>query len=797
MGTLIVCWVVLPLLFGAVATGWGWIAQRVGALELPGALLPLLGFASITVIAAAATAADATAELAFPIVVAGGFGGLAWLWRAGRIKIDPWKLAAPLVVFAVYAAPIVASGEATFAGYLKLDDDSTWFALTDRMLEHGRNLEGLAASTYQLTLAFNLGDWYPVGVFPPLGIAAKLVHEDVAWVIQPYMALLAALLTLAFAAIARPLVGSARRAALIAVIAAQPSLLIGYYLWGGLKEMASAPLVVLAAVLAADAASRRAGPRQLIPLAVTAAALVSILTLGGAVWIAPVVIGAVVVAIRDRWSPALVLRAGALLVAIVAALSVPLLINGGVLPPTSSDLDNLAQLGNLAGPLNYLQAFGIWPAGDFRYDSAAPAFTYPAIAVAIAAAGYGIWRAWERGEWPVVFLALVATVGTATIVSFGSPWVDAKALAVASPALLFLAAFGAAGLIQAGRRLEGWGALALIGVGVVWSSALAYHDVNLAPRAQLHELEQIGDQIGGEGPTLITEYQPYGARHFLRDADPESASELRLREVRLRSGRILRTGGFADTDELRLGGLLKYRTLVVRRSPAQSRPPAAYRLIREGRYYEVWQWLTAPTPPLAHLPLGERVDRTAPGTGTDSSSVPSCAEVLALADRVGPGGRLVAAPGRPTTVIKLPRGPEGWKPSDETPGSLVPTGSAVLRAGFELQRATNVPVWVRGSTRGRLAVSIDSRPVGSVRHRINFFGQYIEFGSLPLAAGRHEIELDYGGPDLHPGSGGPPFELTPIVLGTAAGDAGDLVRVPAARAGSLCGKRWDWIEAQR
>ena len=82
------------------------------------------------------------------------------------------------------------SGEATFAGYIKLDDTATWLALTDRVMEHGRSLDGLAPSTYEATLAFNLADGYPVGVFLPLGVGGALLGEDIAWLVQPYMALL-------------------------------------------------------------------------------------------------------------------------------------------------------------------------------------------------------------------------------------------------------------------------------------------------------------------------------------------------------------------------------------------------------------------------------------------------------------------------------------------------------------------------------------------------------------------------------------------------------------------------------
>src|SRR5919199_1192709 len=94
-------------------------------------------------------------------------------------------------------APIVLSGQPTFAGYISLDDTATWMALTDRVMGHGRSLAGLPPSSYEATLAFNLGAGYPIGVFLPLGIARVLVDQDLAWIIQPYLAFCAGLLSLA------------------------------------------------------------------------------------------------------------------------------------------------------------------------------------------------------------------------------------------------------------------------------------------------------------------------------------------------------------------------------------------------------------------------------------------------------------------------------------------------------------------------------------------------------------------------------------------------------------------------
>jgi hypothetical protein len=59
-------------------------------------------------------------------------------------------------VFAAFAAPVVLSGEATFAGYLKLDDTASWLALTDRVLEHGAGAARLPPSSYEAMLDFYL-----------------------------------------------------------------------------------------------------------------------------------------------------------------------------------------------------------------------------------------------------------------------------------------------------------------------------------------------------------------------------------------------------------------------------------------------------------------------------------------------------------------------------------------------------------------------------------------------------------------------------------------------------------------
>ena len=117
---------------------------------------------------------------------------------------------------------------------------------------------------------------------------------------------------------------------------------------------------------------------------------------------------------------------------------------------------------------------------------------------------------------------------------------------------------------------------------VLWSNVLQYHDAWLAPRDQLAELSSIGDDFAGASPSLITEYQPYGVRHLLRKLDPEGPAELRFRTVPLRTGGSLDKSEYADLDAFQLDAILVYRTLVLRRSPVESRPPSLYHLVSEG-----------------------------------------------------------------------------------------------------------------------------------------------------------------------------------------------------------------------
>ena len=96
-----------------------------------------------------------------------------------------------------------------------------------------------------------------------------------------------------------------------------------------------------------------------------------------------------------------------------------------------------AGLGNLFNPISPLEALGVWPSGDFRLDPGAGfapaiAFWLGALIGAVALA-YGIWWWVRRDEYavPAAVAAAAALVAYAHLA--GTPYQEAKAIALAAP----------------------------------------------------------------------------------------------------------------------------------------------------------------------------------------------------------------------------------------------------------------------------------------------------------------------------------------------------------------------------
>src|SRR5438067_220277 len=127
---MIVAWILFPLVLAAVGAGWGLVVERAAGSPLNGVLLIPIGLAAALVLAGTLTAFSSTAPAAVPVVAVGA--GVGLIGAASRERGPAlWPLLCALAVFLAYGAPVLLSGHATFTGFVRLDDTSTWFNIID------------------------------------------------------------------------------------------------------------------------------------------------------------------------------------------------------------------------------------------------------------------------------------------------------------------------------------------------------------------------------------------------------------------------------------------------------------------------------------------------------------------------------------------------------------------------------------------------------------------------------------------------------------------------------------------
>lgn len=806
--TLLAAWVAFPLLLGVLAYGCGAVVEFASARPLSLAVRLPCGAALMIVVLDVLTRSTATVPAAVPVLVVLAASGLL-ARRVWRIRHLDAAIGPALVVFVVYAAPIMMSGSATWAGYVKLDDTANWVALAQRVLAVGHTFSGVQPiSTYYAALSMYLTNGYPVGSFLPMGLGHYLLGQDTAWMPDPWMAFMAAMLALSLERLALLALGARARdwrTFLVAILAAASALLYGYYLWGAIKELAAAMLLAAFASVAPLALEGERRVRASIPTLVVLGAMLSALSAGGMVWVLPGALIAAAALSLPRLSG--LLRRLRKLALSVPARSTALAVSGvlaacglaaylalrpgGFVEKYKGALTASTELGNLIGPLHLQQITGVWLSGDFRTLPSSLTATNILVAVVAVLGAGGALAAVARGRRAPVLYGACALAGALLVYFIGSPWVGGKALATASPAVAFLALVGCAMLLGGSHRALGLIAGLAVATGIVWSDVLAYHDALFAPHEQMVELAEIGERIAGQGPTLMTSYSTYGTRYFLRDAEPESAEgELRRRADQLVSGQELTKGEHASIDQFQLPSILEYRTLVLRRSPFESRPPSPYKLILRDEYWDVWQ-----------RPAGVSVSVLAQkwfGGNLAPGGVPSCAEVTALARTPG-AQRLAAQPTENPLVFHLGEEPHPrrWASGQREYVNLATTGTQ--RIELTISHAGLYQFWLGGSFAGPVSISVsDGRHtvgLGSAMYELALDGQYVPFGEVELDPGEYTVAIHYDrGEWWRPGSGGPPASVGPLVVQHQVAEPRQIL-VPVARARSLCGRTLAWVEA--
>ncbi len=794
---LLAAWLLFPLVSLLVCWGIGLLAERVGR-PLPGVLLLPVGMAGLICATQLTTYADWSAELTLPLVLALALAGFV-LGRARlRPRPDPWAVAAIVGVFMVFAAPVVLSGQATFAGYTVLGDTSIHMIGADALLKHGRDFSSLPPSSYEYSLVVYYGaSGYPSGGPTAVGTLTSLVHQDVAWTFQPFLALLVALMAAQLWSLLTPLVTSKPLRALLTFVSAQPGLVLAYALQGSVKEVGTAWGVVLVAALIPVYAGARAGPRRAVPLALASGALVGVVGLAAAVWLGPLLLIALVAgAIAQRPRPVVLLIEAVGFCVVLALLGYQSLIDltkyvesaGGVV--TAQE-----EFGNLLGPLDPLHVLGVWLSGDYRIPPVSGNLDASNVLSGVVAGAFaiGLIGALVRRSWPSLAFVGVSLFAYAYVTSKGSPWADGKAMMIVSPAIMFGAATGVAFLYWLERRLLAWGLAAVLAVAVLWTNALQYHDASLAPRDRMEELADLGERLDGQGPTLYSEFEEFG-KHFLRNAAPEGSSEGWQRRYDLTTGRAGQPPHFGvanDIDQYTDRYLSHYRTIVLRRGFFGSRPPSTYRRIHHGRYYDVWQRPAgAERRLIRHDSLG---DRRQPGAAAP------CERVRAIArDARREGGRIAYAE-MPQVGMFIPSHtaiPRGWIADTSDGFALQARGPGRIQDSIVVRRAGRYGLWVEGSLRRDWRVLVDGRETGTLRKSLNPRLSAVEVAQLDLRPGRHVIALVRPGGSLAPGDGG--FDLLgPVALAPEESDDRPAATIAPSDYRSLCNRSLDWVEAVR
>jgi len=173
------------------------------------------------------------------------------------------------------------------------------------------------------------------------------------------------------------------------------------------------------------------------------------------------------------------------------------------------EFDN--DLGNLFGQISPLEAFGVWPSGDFRVapgDGAVPAVVFYAGALLGALGlGLGVVMAARRGE-TALLAALAAAVAIWLAARIAStPYTTAKALEMVAPVAMLIAARGLldpawlTGLRGREQMLRAAASAAFVGAAAL-SSGLALANAPVGPAEYGPGVRALSQRFAGE-PTLL------------------------------------------------------------------------------------------------------------------------------------------------------------------------------------------------------------------------------------------------------------------------------------------------------
>jgi hypothetical protein len=792
--------VLFPLLFWLLSLGCGLLVERLIGGHLPTLLILPIGFGALIAVSQFTTWWGPTAPLSPIILLVLALLGLA-LGRAGlleRWRKRPrgwwWCAAAGIAAYVIVAGPVIASGRPTFTGYLLDTTGAIQLAGADRLLHHAHDFStGIPA--YGTTLAAYFGNGYPSGGHSVLASVGWLSGQSLIWLYSVYQALELSMVALVLMFLARRTGLGRPAAAVTGTIAAVPALVYAYALMGSIKEITALPMIVLMGALLVCARQLRTavGVRAVIPFAIAGAAALDSIGIAASPWVGLFGAGALLAAVpiyRRRDLGDLVLGGAALVVstAVVALptvgpLSKTLSLAEGV---SNSDAQANSDPGNLLRPLKFLQTLGVWLGGSHRVEPQYLNQTYVLLGIVGVCIALGLSWLLRRRAWSVLAFLVISLIAWAFLHHHGTTWTDAKLLMILSPVVVFTALLGAFGVVRA-RALEGLVLVVAVVGGVLGSDALLYHATNLAPTQRLTELASIGTRFAGQGPTLAPDFEEYDL-YLLRDMEMDSPGLAYTGPFEFTPGVGKVYGHSYDLDSFALTTVERFKTIVMRHSPAWSRPPSNFAPVWKGRYYTVWR-RDGPSP-LAHFPLGG---------GFEPSAISSCTTLHGIARRAeSTGGRIAFAPRASNISLNLAtvsHSPSVVEAAGDLEGrpQLAFGGPGVVEGSFSVKSAGSYELWLGGDVDRPMHVFVDGRLVGLPSQQSGDDGNVIHVSTISLTAGHHSIRLLRDRADLGPDDTGSTI-LDGIVLEPSSTERYPVQTIAPGAWRSLCGQPLDWVE---
>jgi hypothetical protein len=789
-----------PCVLAALCAGAGLLVDRLSGRFLSPALLLTVGAAALIALSQLSTyayfLAPATPYLMLAFALAGFVLGRARA-RAflARLRRSAWLAFVSVLAYALALAPVLLAGRVSMSSFMTLSDSAVHLIGADFLIRHGPHYTHLdLRNSYGQFINDYYNTSYPSGADTLFGGSAFLLGLSLMWAFQPFNAFMLATAAGPAWLLARRMGLRGGWAALATLSAVVPALVYAYELFGSVKEITALPMILtLGALVLAHRHWLSAGARRAIPFGLVAAAGISALGVAFGAWalaaalVLAVLVAGQLVGTRSRvgWRVALLLGTGAV-AALIAAWPTWSDLSGSL--KVANEIASTTNSGNLASPLHAEQVLGVWLNGSYKLapSGGALTLTHVLVAVTLIAAVLGAvnllrLRACALAGW--IALMLLAWLA---ISHWVSTWGSAKTLMLTSPVVVLLAWGGVGALRAVPRRaislgLAGALSLALIG-GVLLSDAMQYRSSNLAPTARYEELASLNSRFAGRGPTLFTDFDEY-SMYELRDLDvggpdfayPPAAA----------AGAAGGYGRPVYLEELAPSVLSSYPLIVTRVDPSASRPPAAYRLLWQGRYYQVWGRRPGASVALEHVAL-------VGSPAAQCNTIQHVAQAAASAS----SEQLVASQAPTIARVHLRRSihPADW---GRERGALVMGHPGTLRASFTLPAAGAWDVWVQGDIMPTVHLAVDGHALATISGQLS--GNSLVPNTIPaipvrLAAGVHSLTLTRTSPGLGPGEKGAAV-LDAIFLTPPGSRSSPTLRsAPVSRWKSLCGSEYQWVE---